>query len=234
VLTSVVFVPQPPVLVPELAGAAAPETAALRRAVVAAAGRLGARWTALGAHRCDVVIGAGVVGSFGGFGRDVRVALGPASDGGVDRCLPLAALVAGWVRGRCAARASVTARLVAEDTHPPRCTELGATVRASLDMDDAPHGLLVLGDGATTLTAAAPGAFDDRAQQLQEDIVTALGSADVAALAALDPALCAQLGVGGRVPWQVAAAAVGAGWRGRLVHHSAPYGVGYTVAVWER
>lgn len=61
----------------------------------------------------------------------------------------------------------------------------------------------------------------------------ALGTADTAALAGLDPVLAEKLGAAGRAPWQVlAGAAAGAGLAGKLLYDEAPYGVGYFVAAW--
>ncbi len=233
-LTTVAFVPTTPLLVPQLAGDARSETAPLRAAVSAAVAELGDRWSALGADTDDGWCGPESAGSFRGFGADVGVRLAPGTGGAPDPALPLAALVAGWLRGACAPQTSVRTELVARDASADRCAQLATTLRARWADDPVPSGLLVLGDGCTTLTSAAPGSFDARAPRLQDDLDAALGAADTAALAGLDPALCTELGVGARVAWQVAAAAVGAGWHGRLRHRSAPYGVGYTVAVWRR
>ncbi|PBO30235.1 TetR family transcriptional regulator [Streptomyces albidoflavus] len=61
----------------------------------------------------------------------------------------------------------------------------------------------------------------------------ALGAADTASLAGLDPVLAEELGAAGRAPWQVlAGAAAGAGLSGKLLYDEAPYGVGYFVAAW--
>jgi hypothetical protein len=62
-----------------------------------------------------------------------------------------------------------------------------------------------------------------------------MAAADPAALAALDPALAAELWASGRAPWQVLAGATREGeWKGELLHSSRPFGVGYHVAVWQR
>lgn len=58
-------------------------------------------------------------------------------------------------------------------------------LRGRVDAAPGPVGLLVVGDGATTLTDKAPGAFDDRAEAVQHAIDDALGRADVDALASL-------------------------------------------------
>ncbi|HKT00116.1 MAG TPA: hypothetical protein VJT31_11340, partial [Rugosimonospora sp.] len=66
-------------------------------------------------------------------------------------------------------------------------------------------------------------------------VAKALAEVDVAALRALDPVLAAQLMVAGRAPWQVLAGAAGsgAGLSGEVMYAAAPYGVAYTVAVWQ-
>lgn len=77
--TTVAVLPQPPLLVPELATGAVAETAALRAACVTAAARLGnaaRRWIAVGAdQRGRATVQPGAHGTFAGFGVDVPVAL---------------------------------------------------------------------------------------------------------------------------------------------------------------
>jgi len=229
VLTTVVFLPTPPLLVPELAGDAASATQDLRDACLRAVGTIvdhSHSWTAIGVHESALELGPEAAGSWRSFGVDVAVSLGPGSISAAE--LPLPALVAGWLRGRAAPDASVSMQLYRSDTTPARCAELGC----GLADDPLPQALLVLGDGCTTLSAKAPGAFDERAASLQGRIDDALSTVDFHALGALDPELCTALGVSGRVPWQIAAAAVGPGWHGSSLYCGAPYGVGYQVAVW--
>ncbi|MGZ4586712.1 MAG: hypothetical protein ACXVX9_02785, partial [Mycobacteriaceae bacterium] len=96
------------------------------------------------------------------------------------------------------------------------------------------HALLVLGDGCTTLTEKAPGALDERAATVQDEIDHGLSTVDRSAIMGLDATLCSELGVSGRVPWQVAVSAVGDGWRARSLYCGAQFGVGYQVATWVR
>lgn len=234
VLTAVAFVPTPPLLVPELAGAAAVPTRDLRdacaRAVRVLAGT-SRSWTAIGAHGTDIRLGPDAGGSWACFGADVGVSLGPHLRVRPAAELPLAALIAGWLRELVAPEAEVRLRLYAHDTAPARCLQQGQLLAA----DPQPRTLLVLGDGCTTLTQKAPGAFDGRAAAVQDQIDAALSTVDCAALGALDPALCRALGVSGRVPWQIAAGAVrGIGWRAHSLYRGAPFGVGYHVATWLR
>ena len=229
-LTAVVFVPTPPLLVPELAGAAAAATQHLRDGCLQAVRVLAEQpcsWTAIAANVVDTHLGSDTAGSWQSFGVPVPVAFTPQGLGRTGAELPLPALIAGWLRGRAAGDATIQMDLYAYDTSPTRCRELGR------ELAEGPRqGLLVLGDGCTTLSAKAPGAFDERAAGLQHRIDQALAEADLGALGRLDPQLCAELGVSGRVPWQIAAAA-GDEWRGHSVYAGAPYGVGYQVAVWQ-
>ena len=71
-LGAIAIVPSAPVLVPELAGAAADEVAELRAAVIAAAAALPPRWVVVGAGASDAVFGPDSVGTFAGYGIDLR------------------------------------------------------------------------------------------------------------------------------------------------------------------
>lgn len=225
----VAVLPQPPLLVPELAGAAAAETAELRAACRTAAARLAAAapvWIAVGADAGGRrTVGPDTRGTFAGFGADVVVGLDPASTAPVDRDLPLPLLIAGWAAAGLAVR--VRGELVDPNLPPAACAELGAQLSAE------PVGLLVVGDGAATHTAKAPGHLDERAGPFDDAVSDALRAADPAALAALDPSVAAQLWAAGRAPWQVlAGAAAGTEWAGELLYSAAPFGVGYHVALW--
>ncbi|MCW2550344.1 MAG: hypothetical protein JWR78_125, partial [Mycobacterium sp.] len=60
-------------MVPELAAGATSELQDLSVAVSAAAAELPDRWFVVGIGVADNVIGPGAVGTFGGYGVDVRV-----------------------------------------------------------------------------------------------------------------------------------------------------------------
>jgi hypothetical protein len=93
--------------------------------------------------------------------------------------------------------------------------------------------LLVMGDASACRSVKAPGYLDERAEPFDAQVARALGAADTAALAALDPGLARELKVSGRAPWQLlAGAAEHAGLSGALLYDEAPYGVGYLVATW--
>ncbi|PXY24986.1 hypothetical protein DI005_13350 [Prauserella sp. PE36] len=228
-ITRAAVVPQPPLLVPELVPGAVERTASVRDACVAAVKRLPPRWVAVGATAQACPIPSSACGTFRGFGVDVRVALAGDADGEpVD--LPLPALLAGWLREQAGAE-SVEVELLTPSAGPEECAAVGGRL-AALDGD---VGLLVLGDGSNRHGAAAPGGDDARAPGFDAEVGAALAAADAGALLDIAPGLAAELGVQGRVPWQVLAGLARAGsWRGELLYSEAPLGVAYHVAVWER
>lgn len=238
------LVPSPPVLVPQLGGAVArvPEAAddpvaALRAAALTAAGALAGvpRWLVIGAGPADQLLDDASIGTFRGYGADVRVALSDVRNGEPDPELALPALVAGWLRGQVAPDAVASAHIVAADTAPDRCAEIGAELRATLDRTPEPAGVLVVADGTATLTLKAPGYLDERAAEVQQELDTALSGGDRAALRTLDPALCAELVMAGRAAYQVLAglfAADAADPDVETLYRDAPFGVGYHVSVW--
>jgi aromatic ring-opening dioxygenase LigB subunit len=231
VLSTIAVVPEPPLLVPELATGAAAETAALRVACREAARRLAdsaATWVAVGA---DIggrrTVGPEARGSFIGFGADVVVGLKPHAAGPVDPTLPLPLLIAAWLRDGLPV--TVRGELVASHADPATCLALG------VELAHEASALLIVGDGAATHTEKAPGFLDERAGPFDDAVAAALATPDPAALAALDPVVAAELWVAGRAPWQVLAGATrGSAWTGELLHSSRQFGVGYHVAVWQR
>lgn len=228
-LTSIALVPSAPVLVPELASGAAAELTALSAAVRAAAGELPRRWVAVGSGPADDVIGPGAVGTFGGYGADVRVALSPGATAAPVR-LPLCALIAGWLRGQVDPAADVEVRVFADALDADTALARGRALRAELDESPEPVGVLVVADGANTLTPAAPGGHDPDSPPRQEVLDDALAAGDLAALAGLLPH---PEGPVGRVAYQVLAGlAAPAPIESRELFRDAPYGVGYFVGVW--
>ncbi|MBP2369952.1 hypothetical protein [Pseudonocardia parietis] len=228
---AIAVLPHPPLLVPDLSGDAASETEVLRAAVRDVAKALAAAapaWIAVGADpggRRSVA--PGTRGTFAGYGRDVPVALPGSGSADEGPELPLPLLIAAWAAAGTGVT-SVRGELVAPDTSPSDCLELGRALAA----EDV--GLLVLGDGAAMHTAKAPGGFDERAESFDAVVATALDVPDPEALARLDPAVAADLWVAGRAPWQVmAGAAGGRDWTTAHRHTSMPYGVAYHVALWE-
>ncbi|WP_442941818.1 hypothetical protein [Nocardia sp. NBC_00416] len=228
----------------EVPGAVATPEAALNRlraavlGVGAALAEATPHWTVLGVGPAEATYDADTVGTFRGFGVDVRVALGgPSADvsAAPDADLPLAVLIAAWLRGAVAPHAAATARMVAADASMPRCAEIGAKLRAELDAADEPQGVLVVADGAATLSTASPGYFDPRAAQVQTELDRAASAGDRSALLALDPALCADLMVSGRAAYQALAGLFAADSEPPAAserYRDAPFGVGCFAGLW--
>lgn len=223
-LSAIAIVPSAPVLVPELASGAAAELAELTTAVRGAAQVLPARWVAIGVGPHDDRVVAGAVGTFAGYGADVRVTFAPDTTGAVEP-LPLCALIAGWLRGTANPDATVDVRVFADDLMPEAAVENGRALRTELDAATEPVGVLVIADGANTLTAAAPGGFDPDSVARQAQWDDALAAGDVAAIADLS-------GVLGRVAYQVLAGLAGSDPKATELYRGAPYGVGYFVGTW--
>ena len=102
----------------------------------------------------------------------------------------------------------------------------------------AADAVLVLVDGTTSRTERAPRPFDQRAEPFDELVADALASADLTVLAALDEELAEELGADGVTTLGVLARAAttlprSVERRAELLHHSAPFGVGYWVAAWD-
>lgn len=225
VLTAIALTPSAPVLVPELAGAAAAEVAGIRSAATAAAAVLPRRWVAVGVAAADRIIGTESRGTFAGYGADVVVSLSPdAADGVVD--LPLCALFAGWLRGQANPDARVQVRVYAADHDAASALEQGRLLRAEIDAVDEPVGVLVVADGANTLIPSAPGGHDPAAQPVQDALDAALAVGDAAALAGLPD------GIVGRVAYQVLAGLCPQPSAASELACGAPYGVGYFVGTW--
>lgn len=239
-------------LVPELCGGVAdaveagdPDPRAVLRSVVLDAVHAFAavtqRWTVLGVGAGESTFGPETAGTFRGFGADVRVGLSGAAvaaaqraDGAqrADAGLPLAVLIGGWLRGQVASSATAEARIVPADAAAEHCYEAGAKLRADLDGDAAPRGVLVVADGAATLSTKAPGYLDERARPVQDRLDHALSTGDRAALRALDPGLCAELSLSGRAAYQVLAGLFLADPLVETRYCDAPFGVGYHVSIW--
>ncbi len=230
-MSAIGIMPSGPVLVPELAGAAAAEVADLAAAVLAVAALLPERWVVVGTGRADEVLGPDGVGTFAGFGADLPVRLSPRQAG--DRVelpaeFPVCALLAAWARGQARPEASAQVRVYRSDHDADTALACGRTLRAEIDRLPDPIGVLVVADGANTLTPAAPGGYhpDDVDAQLALD--DALATGDVAALTRLPEQIL------GRVAFQVLAGLTEPGPRSvKELYRAAPYGVGYFAGAWQ-
>ncbi|WP_171112937.1 MULTISPECIES: class III extradiol dioxygenase subunit B-like domain-containing protein [Streptomyces] len=237
-LVAAAVCPCPPLLVPAVAAGAAPELDAARAACTDALGVLAAarpdRLIVVGPTRQGEVetYPEGTHGSFRGFGVDVDVRLGreKAADADVRWALPPSLAVAAWLLDRTGwSDAPIEGLAVGELLAPERCIRIGRDLAAEAER----VALLVMGDASACRSLKAPGYLDERAEPFDAAVGRALGSADLAALEALDVEPARRLMVSGRAPWQVlAGAAAGAGLGGALLYEDAPYGVGYVVASW--
>lgn len=228
-LSAIAIIPSAPVLVPELAGAAAAEVADLVAATVAAAALLPDRWVAIGTAPQDDEFGPDTVGTFAGFGVDVPVRLSPRPHGTAAAApLPVCALLTAWVRGQARPQASAQVRVYRADRDGATVLRLGQHLRAEIDRSPEPVGVLVVADGANTLTPAAPGGYDPGNAAAQEALDDALASGDVAALRRLPDQIL------GRVAFQVLAGLAEPGPRSaKELYRGAPYGVGYFAGAWQ-
>ncbi|MEV6098506.1 hypothetical protein [Nocardia sp. NPDC051981] len=246
------LVPSPPVLVPELGGAAGASAegtiAELRAAVLRAAGELAARasrWIVVGVAEPEEgsgggdsgrVIGSDAVGTFRGYGVDLCVGLsGVVAERVADPMLPLPALIAGWLREQVAPEVTAECRLISADAAADESLTFGRLLRADLDAEPESIAVLIVGDGAATLSLKAPRYLDERAAGVQEAIDRALSAGDRQALAALDTRLCAEIEVQGRPAYQVLAglfATDAADPDVETLYAAAPFGVAYHVSVW--
>lgn len=232
-LTAIALTPSAPVLVPELAGAAAAEVAELRDAALAAADALPDRWIAVGvgpgagpdADSAAQIIEPDSRGTFAGYGADVGVRLSP-QPGAELTALPLCALFAGWLRGQVRQQARLQVRVYPADCDPEQALAYGRRLRAEIDATAAPVGVLVVADGANSLTQSAPGGHDPDAQPVQDLLDDALAAGDAGALTRLPD------GIVGRVAYQVLAGLAPGPVTATEFLRGAPYGVGYFVGVW--
>jgi hypothetical protein len=226
VLSAVAIIPSAPVMVPELAATAAEELAELREAVFTAVRSLPSRWIAVGVGAANAVLGPDTSGTFAGYGVDRRVTLSPGAPDTL-RELPLCALIAGWVRGQVKPEAGAEVRVYAADHDVNAALARGRLLRAEIDEAADPVGVLVVADGAPTLTPPAPGGYDPDSIAVQTALEDALAAADANALTRLPDTIV------GRVAYQVLAGLVDPGPRSaNEFYRGAPYGVGYFVGVW--
>jgi hypothetical protein len=226
VLSAIAIVPSAPVLVSELAPGAAAELAGLTDAVFGAVAALPDRWIAIGVGSMDGVVGPDAVGTFAGYGADVRVAFAPGG-AGVPAELPLCALITGWVRGRVRPQATAEVRVYGCGHGADAALAFGRSLRADIDENPDAVGVLVVADGAHTLTPSAPGGYDPDSMAVQSALDDALAGGDAAGLAMLPS------GVVGRVAYQVLAGLTEpAPASARELYRGAPYGVGYFAGVW--
>jgi hypothetical protein len=214
--------PHPPLLVAELAGAAAAELDPLRAACHKALSAV------LGAADVTVVVGDGPVwgvpepaatGSFQPYGADIEVTLpalvaldlpGLPPPARLEE-LPLSLAVAAHL---LAALDPPPTRLAAVTVPgslgPGAAAAIGRTLTAAAH-ELGPTGLVAMADLSACRSDRAPGAFREEAAGFDATIAEAFRSGDPARLLHLDPAQAADLLVAGRVPLQTLAGAFAGG-----------------------
>ena len=228
-MAAIALIPSAPVLVPELAGTAAAEVARFHSAALAAASTLPNRWIAIGTGQTDQIFEPATRGTFAGYGVDVPVTLSADAPQAITD-LPLCALIAGWLRGQANAAARVQVRVYAADHDADAALDRGRALRAAIDEAADEIGVLVVADGATTLTQGAPGGYDPDSEPMQTALDDALATGNAAALTRLPN------GIIGRVAYQVLAGLTGPNPHGaneaNELERGAPYGVGYFVGTW--
>ncbi|MCW2495030.1 hypothetical protein [Jatrophihabitans sp.] len=226
-----VFCPHPPVLVPELAGAAAPELDELRAAclgVIASAAATGHQLVLLGSGPSSQLHSPLSRGTLAGFGLPGDVHLGAPTCGGALE-LPLSLTIGAWlVREALGPRSGALGVSVGPDYPSSKAAVKLLTLAETRDLV-----LVVMGDGSARRTTAAPGYFDERAEPFDASVSAALAAGDADALDGLDLDLAHALLSAGAPAWRAAGGLLaGADYAAELSYDAAPYGVGYFVASW--
>ena len=142
--------------------------------------------------------------------------------------LPLALGVGGLLLDGAGYTGPRTFHGIAENEPAVGCLALGRQIAAC-----APRvALLAVGDGTARRSTSAPGYLDERAAPFDEAVERAVRDGDLAAIAALDPVLAAELLAVGRPAWQAMAGAMSAAGRAQteILYSDAPLGVAYLVA----
>ena len=246
-----VLCPSPPLLARELSGRA-PVLPELRDACAAAVARL-----VKADSEVVAVAGAGDVTA--AWDPDSRLDLSAYAPSAVQPpgtpgtpgtpALPLALGLGAMLLDNAGYAGPRLLQAVAEAEPPESCLRLGEALAAA-----APRvGLLVVGDGSARRAPSAPGHFDERAAPFDAEVARAISSGDMAALAAVEPALARDLMATGRAAWQVLAGALGPGpgtapgtglgaglgagpraaAEAEILYADDPFGVAYLVAVFE-
>ena len=227
-ISSVLFCPQAPVLVPDLAQGAAAELDELRaacRTAIRDAVADGARPVLVAGGPTAAEYSATTRGTFAGFGLPLEVPLGSDEPGPV--LLPPALTVGAWLV-RDALGPNTGAAGISVTDADGRLPDFSGPDRAAL---------VVLGDGSARRTEKAPGYLDARAGEFDDLLAAALreGSGGQLRRHWPDRYAAQELLVGGLAAWDAVATVVEpVAWHARLLYYGWPYGVGYFVALWTR
>ncbi|MGJ7906741.1 class III extradiol dioxygenase subunit B-like domain-containing protein [Actinopolyspora sp. H202] len=218
--------PQPPVLVPGVAGRRTADLDGTRANCALALTRLFDAdpdlVVVLGGDDHTACHDSDVTGTLTPYGPDTTFGEGSTR-------LPLSLTIGRWLLEPHLDRAACEFNSVAWNATPAECFRLGERIADRA----ARVALLVLGDGSACRTERSPGFLEPDAIAYDDHIAEALRGGDTTALAALRPETAERLMVAGRPAWQVlAGAASERSPVGELLDYSAPYGVGYFVASW--
>jgi hypothetical protein len=219
-VAAVGFVPSAPLLIPAVAGGSAHVDQELRAASLEAVAR------AVSTSPDEVVVvastrtagewGADAAWSFSGFG----VQAPPAE---ARPALPWQLGIGAWLLDEC----GWTGRRRYVGVGPP---DNGSAHRR----DERSSVIIAVGDGSARRSERAPGHLDPRAERFDEHVADCLARGDATGLAAIDDALAEQLWCNAVPAWRWVTASIGdaAVTDAELAVHTAPYGVGYFVALW--
>ena len=231
-MAAVVFVPSPPILLPEVSATPDPEVAILRESCRVAVATL---------------LAAGTVRVLGGLGVGGRPP-GPAQESVIrhwpDDAPPGIDGYLGRPEAPDALPLSLTiGRTLLQQADYRGGTELlsvlgtGADIRSACAARPlvADAALLVVGDGCATRTEKSPGHLVAGSVELDDRIAELLDTGDINGLTTLPDDIDSAFLVDGRAAWQCAAAMVANKniVSSRLTEYMSPHGVAYFVAVWE-
>jgi hypothetical protein len=219
----VAFCPQPPLLLPAVAGAPNPALSLLRAAVSAAVQTVLTDQPdvvlVVGAGAGGMRFGPGDVGDLRGFGVDLQLPFSGWVRPGGHR-VPLPHLLGAWLLDQ-AGHGGTRLGVGPED------------LATALDDVPGPVGVLAMGDGSARRSEKAPGHLDPAAAPFDAAVARALGAGDPAALAALSPTEGDRLLAAGVPVWRaVGQVLADRSIEARLLADEAPFGVGYPVATW--
>jgi hypothetical protein len=232
VLAAAAVCPHPPLLVPEVMGAAGLHRDGDLRALLAACDTAAG---GLASAEPDVIVVVGGAeataaydGSAAGSLREYGVSY---AVGAGEPVLPLSLTLGSWLLRRAGLAGGVARfQAVARNTPVADCLRLGRELARQ-----APRvAMLAMGDGPARRAVRIEGAADPDVERYDTEVAAALGEADPARLARLAPALDDELLVAGRAAWQVlAGAAQQRRLTGQLRCAVAQYEVSYLVASWD-
>ncbi|WP_062442068.1 hypothetical protein [Herbidospora daliensis] len=216
-LVAAAVCPNPPLIVPSLAGEAAGELDDLRAACAQAVAVLLSAAPDLvavvGGDDAACVYPPAAAGTLRPWGGDVTVGSGTP-------VLPLSLTIGRWLLA--ASEVPLHLETLRYDTPPADCKAIGDRVGGLAGR----VALLVMGDGSARLTEKSPGYLHPGAAAYAERMEAALLDGRAAAL---DPAEAAEMWAAGRAAFQTLP-----GWPLASLYSGAPYGVAYYVTAASR